>query len=99
MQKTLFKFQPFANGHEINVFIETAKDSGSNFKYEPDHRIAESGEFGDGETYFRGPGPSARENDSFLVSKILERKPVVHRMCLLTQCIFLKCDLFHKRSH
>jgi inorganic pyrophosphatase len=36
MQKTLFEFQTFAADHEINAFIETAKGSGSKFKYEPD---------------------------------------------------------------
>jgi inorganic pyrophosphatase len=36
MEKTLFEFQPFADDNEINMFVETAKGSGSKFKYEPD---------------------------------------------------------------
>lgn len=36
MEKSLFEFEPFADNREINVFVETAKGSGSKFKYEPE---------------------------------------------------------------
>jgi len=36
MEKSLFEFESFADNDEINVFVETAKGSGSKFKYEPE---------------------------------------------------------------
>ena len=36
MEKTLYEFEPFSQDGEINVVVETTRDSGSKFKYEPE---------------------------------------------------------------